>query len=130
MQTLKLLAIGNDDFPSARLAAALVKRNRIISFGLNRKKTHPMQAKYGKNIEAIYLHAEISAIKNALNLMHSDDLIGSDLYIYRAKRLGPQDTGWHSGMSLPCVGCTKALIDFGIKKVYYSTDIDNEYGVM
>ena len=66
MNTLAIMAQANDEYPRARLAAALVKNNKIISFGINRKKTDPLQAKFGKNKDAIYLHAEIHAIKNAL----------------------------------------------------------------
>ena len=46
---------------NARLAACVVYKNDIVSFGLNEKKSHPFQAKYGKNSDAVYLHAETSA---------------------------------------------------------------------
>ena len=65
LHTLAKFAEANDT-SNIKFAAAVVHRNRIVSVGFNRMKSHPFQAKYAKNSEAIYLHAEIHSIKNAL----------------------------------------------------------------
>ena len=70
---------------NARLAACVVYKNDIVSFGLNEKKSHPFQAKYGKNSDAVYLHAETSAIKNALKYLSVEELADSSLYVCRVK---------------------------------------------
>jgi deoxycytidylate deaminase len=57
---------GKENLQLARLAAALVYRNEIIAMGTNKNKTHPFQKKYASNADAIFLHAEIDAICNAL----------------------------------------------------------------
>lgn len=110
---------------SARLTAAIVIRNRIISFGTNKRKSHPFQKKYGKNVDAIYLHAEIDAIKNALRTINSDELSKATLYVARAKK-GPK-RNFVTGLARPCQnGCCNAIAAFNIKYVFYTT---NEQGV-
>ncbi len=99
------------------LAAAVVIKNKIISFGINRMKTDPFQAKYGKNKECIYMHAEIHAIKNALRHVEVDALRKADLYVLRIRN---EDRG--RAMSKPCEGCQRAIAEFGIRNVIYTTD--------
>ncbi|MEI7674568.1 MAG: deaminase [bacterium] len=120
--TLAKVAEANDEFPQARLAAAIVRNNKILSIGINRKKSDPFQARFAKNKEAIFLHAEIHAIKNALRELSVDDLKGTDLYICRVKRpySGAKNYVW--GMAKPCCGCERAIAEFGIKNVIYSND--------
>ena len=130
LEILAKLAMANDEFKSARLACAIMKRNKIISFGVNKNKTHPLMVKYGKNESAIYLHAEISAIKNALAEISIDDLRGSDLYVCRVKRPEPHSDKWEWGLALPCSGCARAIVDFGIKNVIYSTNTTGKYEVI
>lgn len=109
----------------ARASAVLALRGRIIAFGTNQRKSHPFQAEYGKNPEAIFLHAEINCIKNALRMGYTvDDLRKATLYVARIKKAGsdPADPFiW--GMAKPCRnGCQRCIADFGIKRVLYTTD--------
>lgn len=120
---LAKVAESNDEYPRAKLAAAVVYKNKIVSIGINRNKTDPLQAKFGKNDEAIYLHAEIHAIKNALRELSVDDLAKCDLYVCRVKRPSEKTKKkfvW--GMSKPCSGCARAIAEFGIRNVIYTTD--------
>lgn len=128
LNLLEKVAEGSEGHSHARLAAAIVKNNQIISIGTNRMKTDPFQARFGKNQHAIYLHAEIHAIKNALKTMSISDLAGSDLYICRIKR--PFSTAKHyiRGLAKPCEGCARAIVEFGIRRVIYSTD--ESHGIM
>lgn len=93
-----------------KIAAALVVKNRIISLGHNRRKSHPLQKRYAKNCEAIYLHAEIDCLRHVID----DDLSSSILYLARVYRNGIP------AFVEPCLGCIKALDAFGIKKVYHT----------
>ena len=61
-------------------------KGKIISLGHNSSKTHPFQSLYGKNDEAVYLHAETSAISNSLNHLNKTELDKSTIYVYRVKR--------------------------------------------
>lgn len=83
-------------------------------------KSHTFQKSYAKHPGAIFLHAEISSIKNALNKKIDLDIISnSTLYICRQKIISGE---WVSGLSKPCNGCQKCIKDFNIKKIIFSLD--------
>ena len=88
LHTLAKVAAANPN-DREKFAAAVVYRNRIISIGMNSMKSHPMAAKYGKNEHAIFLHAEVAAIKNALREINVDDFSKCDIYITRVKKEKP-----------------------------------------
>ena len=108
----------SSDHHRYRLAAAVVIRGRVISFGYNRMKTDPMQAKYCVNKERIYMHAEIHAIKNALRHISVDELKRATLLVLRTR----EDTASGWGMAKPCEGCMRAIAEFGIRNVKYTND--------
>tara|TARA_R110000851_G_scaffold43716_1_gene107875 strand:- start:1189 stop:1581 length:393 start_codon:yes stop_codon:yes gene_type:complete len=105
----------------ARIAAAVVRKGKVISYGFNHKKSHPFQAKFCKNNHAVFFHAEVHAIKNALSFIDIDDISKCELYIVRAKR-DKTNRKWITGMSKPCSGCQKCIDMFGLKSVYYSQE--------
>lgn len=114
----------------ARVVAALYIKNEMVGLGWNQNRTSPFQAQHGKNSDAIYLHAELHAIKQALRVVGHDDLIRAKttLFVCRAKRTrraGP--FVW--GLARPCSGCMGAISKdwFKIKNVVYSLNED-EYG--
>lgn len=125
LHTLAKVAAAN---PAQRekLAAAVVCRNRIISIGINSMKSHPMAAKYGKNEHAVYLHAEVAAIKNALREIDVDDFSKCDIYITRVKKEAPFTKKFVWGLAKPCVGCERAIAEFGFKRTIYTCD-DGDY---
>jgi tRNA(Arg) A34 adenosine deaminase TadA len=115
-------AEANGEYPRAKLASALVKDNRVISIGINRRKTDPLQAKYGKNHDSIHMHAEIHAIKNALNRHPVSYIRGSILYVCRVKRKNQKTSDFVPALAKPCEGCARAIAEFGIKSVVYTTN--------
>jgi len=129
LHTLAKVAEANDD-SNIRFAAAVVYRNKIVSVGYNRKKSHPFQAKYAKNSEAIFLHAEVHAIKNALREIPVEDLSKCELYITRVKRPRSHSEGFIWGLSKPCPGCERAIAEFGIKRTIYTCDEIGNYEVL
>jgi len=96
--------------------AVILYKKEVIALAHNDIcKTHPLQAKFARIPgEAIYLHAEISAIAKALRMVEPKDLEKSTLMIARLKANGT----W--GCSKPCVGCARAIITFGFKNVYHT----------
>tara|TARA_Y100000310_G_scaffold34476_1_gene32642 strand:+ start:621 stop:1031 length:411 start_codon:yes stop_codon:yes gene_type:complete len=108
---------------SARFAACIVSGTSFVSYGFNQKKSHPFQAKYAKNVDAIYLHSETDAIKNALKRISPDELEKCSLYITRAKR-DEENKRWLYGLAKPCIGCVAAIDDFDLKRVIYSLDVE------
>lgn len=120
---LSYLARDVKDFGSSRLAAAVTYKNDIVGFGINRRKSHPFQAKYSKNPHAIWLHAEISAIHNSLKNLEVSDLKKCSLYVCRVKYTSEWKKQLIFANSCPCEGCMRAICDFGIKNVYHTVDL-------
>lgn len=111
---LQVMAMGVQDFPYHRHAAAIYIGNRLIAVGMNQRKTHPLQAKFGKNSDAIFLHAEIAAIVNSLKVVSPNDLQNAVLYVSKYSPSGKT-------MSKPCQGCQRAIGYFGFKDVHWTT---------
>lgn len=103
-----------------KLAAGVVKKKQLITIGYNQLKSHPLQSQFGKNFDSVFLHAEIDAIRKSLRLLNTSELSDCVLYVLRVKR--DPNGNWIRGMSKPCAGCYKAINNYGIKRVYYTTD--------
>lgn len=91
--------------PKCKLGAVIVRKNRVISMGVNKLKTHPRSNNKYKT-----LHAEIAAIISA----DRKDLRGADIYVYRENIYG-------LAMAKPCESCMLAIQEAGIKNIYYTT---------
>ena len=117
---------------SAKLAASIVIKNRVVAYGNNRYQTHPFQLKFGTNDASICLHAEVDVIKNALKRIEVEDLKKATLYVSRAKKRMITQDKWEYvvGLSAPCQGCRRAIATFGIKRVVYTTDDPNKYEIL
>ncbi len=114
-------ALAGEKVGNARVTAAITDGSGFTSFGRNRRKSHPFQKRFGTTEECIFLHAEIEAIHNFLKRNKVLDLQASDLFIMRVKqesRRGPMVTG----LSKPCEGCMRAIVEFEIGSVYYTED--------
>jgi len=114
-----------EDLPpikSSRIAAALVVRNRVLAYGVNRMHTHPFQAKFGKNKESLFWHAETNAIYNAVRRAEPEILAKADLYVCRIKYANTKKDQFVLGNAKPCIGCQKCITDFGIRRVFYTTE--------
>jgi len=122
MELLSKMAIAVEPVRQARIAACLVYKNEIVSFGINQMKTHPFQAQFGKNKESIFLHAETDCIKNSLRELEVDDLSRCTLYICRMKYETHEKKKFVFGLAKPCAGCARAITTFNIKNVVYSLD--------
>lgn len=120
VEWLTKIAAANPRVSRTRLAAAILHKNRVISVGVNSYKSSPLQKKFGSNPDRIFLHAEINAIKNSLRYVDVDFLKKCELYICRLKNTN------ELGLSKPCDGCQRAIISFGLRRVFYTTDFDVE----
>ena len=114
LRTLLTLARDNPGAGNAKLAAAIVKKRKVLAFGFNRMKSHPLQKRFGKNPHAIFLHAELDAITNAIRRHGEGALAGSTLYIARVRRDGT------AALAKPCTGCEEAIKVFGIERVEWT----------
>ena len=93
-------------------ALAYDKRGRLLSVGRNSyTRTHPLQAKYGRRAgkpNAIYLHAELSALLKAREQVHK-------LVVLRYDKDG------NPALAKPCPACQLAIREFGVKNVEYTS---------
>lgn len=103
----------------AKVAAAIYKNKSLIAYGFNRYKTHPVQQLYAKHPKACYIHAEIDAIIKALKRISSEDFRNCDLYVARSKKDSPKGK-YVPALAKPCIGCTRAIMAFGFKSVFYT----------
>ena len=119
-----LFMIARDREPvfKARIASALVYKNKIISYGFNQNRTAWMQRKFKKEPNSHYIHAEVDAIRNAMRIVDFDTIAKSTLYIARAKI---KNNNFSYGLVEPCSGCKECINFFNIRNVYYTTD-ENE----
>lgn len=110
----------------AKIGAVITNKSEIISVGVNKLKSHPLQkrlnklyfsSRFGglydgdKIIHRFNIHAELNAILNA----GDKNLSGCSIYIFR------KDGNGKLGMSRPCKACMALIKKCGIKKVYYTT---------
>ena len=114
------LRIIAEDVPavnSSRICAAIVHHKKIVSIGINSRKTDTWAARFSKNPLATCIHAEVAAIKAAVNRIGKDALKDCSIYISRRKLINGK---WVDGLAKPCSGCQKAIDFFDIKKVVYT----------
>jgi tRNA(Arg) A34 adenosine deaminase TadA len=96
-------------------AVILDRRGRMVGEGMNSRKTDPLASKYSRHPEALCLHAEIAAIKTALRFIEVDDLPDCTLYVARVLKND------EPALAKPCLGCEKAIVEFGIGNVEWTT---------
>lgn len=128
MDNLFKLAIAVEPVGNAKIASALVYKGDIVSYGICKNKTHPMQARYNCNPDAVYLHAENDCIINSKRFINKNELSKSTLYVMRAKRTYPK-SNFVYGLAKPCKGCMMAIEANNIRKIIYS-DNDNNFRIM
>lgn len=114
MKTKNLLAkaskLAESSTNTYRHGAIVVKNGTIVAMGINRSVNNPDQVQFPKLQASV--HAEVAA----LIACRKTDLRGATIYVARICKDGSQ------AMSKPCINCQKALVERGIKKVYYTID--------
>lgn len=93
--------------------AGIYYNERLIAWGRNKKKSHPLQARFSDRLGRIYLHAEIDAIATFLRSLSIYALAETEMVIIRLKAN-------ELASSKPCLGCERALITFNLKDVRWS----------
>lgn len=104
---------GADMVGNSLHCAAIVHKGSILSIGVNKKKTHPIQKLFADKPEKDCIHAEIDAI---VKVKDKDILKECELYVLRLTK------GNRIGNSKPCAGCMNALSYYGIKKFHWTED--------
>lgn len=107
------------DYHKIHIGCVAVYKGQIIGVGYNCNKTHPVQKYYNRyRINSDYmlpkLHAEISCINSIKKLNINFSKV--KLYIYKPMKIQTY------GLSRPCPSCMHAIMDLGIKKIYYTSN--------
>ena len=90
--------------------AFLVKKNKIVKIGWNRKRTHPEISKHPYHDGYVGTHAELDVIlKSGL-----DNLDDHSMIVLRVDRKG------RLANSKPCLGCLSLLKSYNVDEVFYS----------
>jgi deoxycytidylate deaminase len=92
-----------------RMGAVIYRRRRLISIGQNSRRSHPLQARYGRNPASICIHAEIAALANA-----RESVAGAVMFVARVFRDGKP------ALAQPCSGCQRAIAAFGLSDVEWT----------
>ena len=132
IQQLKLVASDVAPVSRARLAAAVVYKNKIISIGINQDKTHPWAVKFQKNEHATSLHAEVDAIKKASYRLSEHELAKSTLIVVRVRTTNeqfPVKDREVFGIAKPCDGCQSCIDAHKINRVVYTDYCEYEHEV-
>lgn len=117
------VAVDHPYFGNAKVAAAVVHRGRIVSVGVNREKTHPVQAKFGG---WGHTHAEVDAVLRAER--QGIDVSGMEVYVLRIKKDGPRGP-WVRGNARPCPACSRFLADRSVARAHWTCDDGTEAGL-
>ena len=89
-----------------RHGCVVVLNGEIISSGFNHRCNHMFHR--------FSCHSEVDALRKIKRNM---DLSAAEMYVVR---IGPESAGNPLRMSMPCEGCTRAIVKAGIGRVYYS----------
>lgn len=111
-QTIQLAK--NNPTDLQKMAAIIAKKNRILGSGMNSRKTHPLQFAFSKSHLKISLHAEISAIIDALRNYEVEELRGATIFVARVLKNGSRAN------AKPCPICQRALEAYGIDAVHWT----------
>lgn len=108
------------DYHKTHIGCVAVYQGNIIGIGCNCNKTHPIQKKYNKYRKPSdsmlpKLHAEINCI-NSIKHLEGINFSKIKLYIYRIRKDQP------FGLARPCPSCMAAIMDLGIRDIYYTTN--------
>ena len=115
------------EFRRARMACVATYRRRIIAEANNGNKTHPLQSKYNVYRDDYHndgvvmpkVHAEMACLASIKSMIQKHNINPSEITLYVARSCLNRDRG----MARPCKACMRAIKDFGIRHVIYTTDV-------
>jgi deoxycytidylate deaminase len=105
-------------YPRIKIGCCIVKKNRVLSVGVNLLKSHPLQKKYNhyRPIDENHIRNNIHAELDAIRKCSKQDLTGASIYIYREDSIG------RLRICRPCEACMRLIRESGISVVYYTTE--------
>lgn len=115
-----LIANWNKHTMREHVASCLVSGSYMLGSNFNSTKTDPFQNRFGRNVESIHLHAEVSAVKSAIKKIGIDKLKDCTMFTLRLKYYDSERKKIVWGLAKPCAGCEMLIREFDISTVVYS----------
>lgn len=109
----RAMSLARKSTMSQKHGAIVIKNGEIIGEGFNHVTTY-MSHSYS-------CHAEVAALLSIKNHMKKQ-LHDATMIVVRISNNHKHPNNLR--LSKPCINCTKEIIKAGIKKVFYSTDVD------
>lgn len=104
-----------------KMVAFLIYKGKIVSFGVNSDRTSPMQKRYRRKTEYGNIPNFIDKEHAEINLLRRTYLGNFDLKKLEIVIISKKFDGTFR-LARPCNTCMAAIKDFGIKKIWYTTD--------
>lgn len=105
-----------------QVGAIAVLGKKILSTGWNSEKSHTTQYRFDRYRDfrndgpcANALHAEIACL---IPMLYNPEIDWSrvEVYVYRIRKDQP------FGMARPCAACMRALLNAGVRNIYYTSN--------
>lgn len=104
-----------------KVVSFLIYKGKIVNFGVNSSKTSPLQFKYRNKTDLKFIenfldkeHAEINCLRRTY--FGDFDMKKVEFVIISKRSNGDYR------LARPCCTCMTALKDYGIKKIWYTTN--------
>jgi deoxycytidylate deaminase len=110
LRCLKLIATNLTHGLRCKHAAMLTVGGKIISIGVNKAKSDPLQKRYTRHAALSWTHAEVDCLKGI-----EIDLKRATLYVIRT------DDNGNLMESCPCSGCRSLINELKIPRIVHST---------
>lgn len=109
LRCLKMIATNLTHGLRCKHAAMLTVNGKIVSVGVNKAKSDPLQKQYTRNANLAWTHAEVDCLKNMdVNFKRST------LYVVRT------DIKGNFAESCPCSGCRSLISKLKIPRIVHS----------
>lgn len=104
-----------------KMVAFLIYRGKIVNFGVNSDKTSPLQSIYRKKTDLVSIPDFIDKEHAEINLLRRTYFGDFDMRKVELVIISKRIDGSYR-LARPCKTCMGAIRDYGIKKIWYTTN--------
>lgn len=117
-----------DPYERLKVVSFLIYKGKIVNFGVNTSKTSPLQYKYRQRTSLRVIEDFLDKEHAEINCLRHTYFGDFDMRKIEVVVISKRENGDYR-LARPCPVCMAALRDFGVKKVWYTTNantIDDE----
>lgn len=108
-------------YKNIKFVSFLIYKGKIVSFGVNSNKTSPLQNFYRKRTELATIPNFIDKEHSEINLLRRNYFGDFDIKKVEIVIISKKQDG-NCRLARPCCTCMTALKDYGIRKIWYTTN--------